>query len=307
MDTVGPFGNIRPRLSKDRITSDGKTILGADCKAGIAIILETVETLFESAVTRPPLEIALTISEEMALMGAKNLDYSRIKARHGLVFDNEQNFEKVVTKAPAANSLEIKLYGKAAHSGVAPEKGISAIEVISGAITGMKLGRIDEETTVNIGLISGGEAINIIPPSVLLKGEIRSHDPRKIEKEKNLLRNCLLKAVRKGGIKIYGETHKPSFEFSSSVKFPNFHISENDRLLALIERSMARMGFKMERTVSGGGTDANIFYGHKIITPILSTGMRNVHTTQEYLDLGDFFKSAILTLKVISGLAEEKL
>src|SRR3989338_8987946 len=170
MDTVGPADNVRPHVTRDRITSDGTTILGADCKAGIAIILEVIKTLDENKIPHPPIEAVFTISEEMALLGAKYLDYSGLRSRYGLIFDNEQDLENVITSAPAADSMEIKVYGAAAHSGVAPEKGISAIKVVSSAIAGMKLGRIDRDTTANIGFINGGNAINIVPPLVELSG-----------------------------------------------------------------------------------------------------------------------------------------
>ena len=164
MDTVGPADNVNPVLRKDRITSDGTTILGADCKAGIAIILEVIKTLEENRIPHPPIEAVFTVSEEMALLGSKYLDYGGLRSRYGLIFDNEQGIENVITSAPAADKMDIKVYGAAAHSGVAPEKGISAIKVVSNAIAGMKLGRIDSETTANIGFISGGNAINVVPP-----------------------------------------------------------------------------------------------------------------------------------------------
>jgi len=169
----------------------------------------------------------------------------------------------------------------------------------------MKLGRIDRETTVNIGVISGGEAINIIPPLVQVKGEIRSHNPEKIKKEKNAIKNCILKAIKNKSIKIYGEIYKPHFEFSSLQKFPEFNIDENNKLVKIIEKCLNEMGLKMKKSISGGGTDANIFYANRIITPILSTGMKKVHTTEEYLDLDNFFNSAILTLKIISNLSND--
>lgn len=304
MDTVGPFGKVSPKIKGDRIYSDGTTTLGADCKAGIAIILECVEKIFEEKISHPPLELVFTISEEMALAGSKNLDYSRIKARAGLIFDNEKSIENVILKAPAANSIDIKVYGKAAHSGVEPEKGISAIEIAAKAISLMKLGRIDAETTLNIGIISGGEGINIIPPSVFMKGEIRSHNPKKIERQKTILKNYLLKAIKGKSVKIHNETYKPSFEFISIPKFSNLNIDENHWLIKIIQQAMSEEGIEMKASISGGGTDANIFYQHNIITPIIATGMRNVHTTNEYLDLKDFFKSANIALKVIQKIKE---
>jgi tripeptide aminopeptidase len=292
MDTVGPA---------DRITSDGKTILGADCKAGIAIILETIKVLQDKNIPHPPLDAVFTISEELALMGAKYLDYSKIKARYGLIFDNERPLECVITQAPAANKMDIRVYGIAAHSGVAPERGISAIEVVSRAISTMKLGRIDAETTANIGFISGGNAINIVPPLVEMKGEVRSHTIAKLLKQTAHMEDCFKKAVRKAFIKVQGRTLKPSYEFLVERKFPGLTISRGNPVLPLIAAAMKDMGLKMKTFASGGGTDANIMCGHGIEAPILATGMREVHTTHEYLDLKDFHNSARLAIRIVGS------
>lgn len=300
MDTVGPADNVKPQVHKDRITSDGTTILGADCKAGIAIIVEVIKTLDENRIPHPPIEAVFTISEEMALMGAKFLDYSRIKARYGLIFDNEQPLENVITSAPAADMMEIKVYGAAAHSGVDPEKGISAIQVVAEAIAAMKLGRIDAQTTANIGFISGGNAINIVPASVEISGEARSHDPAKLKKQTRHMEDCLKKAVKRIRIRANGRIVVPRYEFLLERKFPNLHIEKANPVLALLARSMQEQGLKIKPSASGGGTDGNILYGHGIKAPILSTGMRDVHTTHEYLDLRDFFGCARLTLSTLS-------
>jgi len=301
MDTVGPAGKVKPVIHPDRVTSDGSTILGADCKAGIAIILETIRILQDGNIPHPPIEAVFTISEEMALMGAKYLDYSKIQARYGLIFDNERSLECVITEAPAANKMDIRVYGIAAHSGVAPERGISAIEVVSKAIAGMKLGRIDYQTTANIGFISGGNAINIVPPLVEMKGEVRSHNLLKLVKQTSHMEDCFKKAVRKAFIRVKGKTLKPSYEFLVERKFPGLAIGRSNPVLPLIAAGMKDMGIKMKTLASGGGTDANVMCGHGIEAPILATGMREVHTTGEYLDLKDFFNCARLSVRVVSS------
>lgn len=306
MDTVGPAENVQPRLDRDRIVSGGDTILGADCKAGIAIIVEALKVLEENRIPHPPIEAVFTVSEEMALMGAKFLDYSRLKARYGLIFDNEKPLECVITEAPAANKMDIKVYGIAAHSGVAPERGISAIKVVSRAIAAMKLGRIDSETTANIGFINGGNAINIVPPLVELKGEVRSHAESKLDRQTTHMESCLKKAVRLSGIKVQGKVLKPSYEFLVERKFPGLVISKANPVLKLIDSGMKELGMKMKTFASGGGTDANIMCGHGIEAPILATGMREVHTTSEYLDLKDFYNCARLAVKIMAAAGGER-
>lgn len=299
MDTVGPAAGVRPCAGRDRITSDGTTILGADCKAGISVILEAIRVLDENRLPRPPIEAVFTVSEEMALLGAKNLDYSALRARYGLVFDNEQGIESVITSAPAADKMGIKVYGAAAHSGVAPEKGISAIKVVSDAIARMKLGRVDAKTTANIGLISGGSALNVVPPLVELSGEARSHDPARLKKQTRHMEDCLKKAVRRVRVRDGRRLITPRYEFLVEQKFPNLRIDAENPVLPLVEAALRSEGLRMKPSASGGGTDSNIFYGRGIKAPVLATGMREVHTTKEYLLLKDFFACARITLRIL--------
>ena len=304
MDTVGPADDVKPVVRRDRITSDGTTVLGADCKAGIAVIVEVVKAMEERKIPHPPLEVVLTISEEMALMGAKFLDYGLLRAKYGLIFDNEQGLENVITSAPAADKMDIKVYGAAAHSGVAPEKGISAIKVVSEAIAGMKLGRIDAVTTANIGTISGGSAINIVPPLVELSGEARSHDPARLKRQTRHMEDCFRKAVKKTRVRADGRLIAPRYEFLVDRKFPNLRIDAANPVLPLVAAALKAEGVRMKPSASGGGTDGNILYGHGIKAPILATGMRDVHTTHEYLDLKDFFGCARVTARVLAALAK---
>ncbi len=301
LDTVAVNKSIKTRATPRAIYSDGSTILGADCKAGIAIIIETIKILKEKKISHPPLELVFTISEENALLGAKNLDFSVIKAKTGLIFDNEQPFENIILKAPAAVGFEVKVMGKAAHSGVAPEDGVSAIKTAAYAISKMKLGRIDSETTANVGFIQGGEGINIVPSLSFFEGEIRSKKTEKIKRIEKHFKKCLENSTLMCKGKI-----KPSFEFNSSLKFPDLDINEKHYIPILLSKTMGEMGFKAKFSSSGGGTDANIFNSKGIITPILSTGMRKVHTNEEYLDLKDFFNCSDLALRIISKLKEIK-
>ena len=182
MDTVIPGKNINPLLKGEKIVSSGKTILGADDKAAIAALLEALHIIKEKNISHGGIEIVFTICEEIGLKGAKNLDISELKSQIGFVLDAGGRVGKIITTAPSQNSREITIYGKAAHAGSNPEEGINAIQVAGFALSRMKLGRIDEETTANIGIISGGKATNIIPDEVTLEGEVRSRKEEKLEK-----------------------------------------------------------------------------------------------------------------------------
>ncbi|MDT8286461.1 MAG: M20/M25/M40 family metallo-hydrolase [Elusimicrobiales bacterium] len=303
MDTVGPCARITPIVKGGRITSDGTSVLGADCKAGIAVMLEAVRALRAAGAPVPPLEMVFTVSEEMGLLGARHLDYSRLSAKRGLVLDSERPLEEVTVSAPAADRVEIKVYGVAAHAGVAPERGLSAIGLAAEAISRMRLGRIDGETTANIGVIRGGDAINVVTPLVELKGEARSHRPDRLKRQTGHMEDCFRRALTGKWVKSGDGRLKPSYEFLAERKYPNMKVPGSSPVLRLISEAMRKKGMNMKKTASGGGTDANVMYGHGIEAPVLATGMREVHTTGEYLILDEFHACAGIAADVITGWA----
>src|ERR687896_2596417 len=190
MDTVVPGEGVKPIVEGDIIRTDGTTVLGGDDKSGCAVILETIRCLKEQNIPHTDIEAIFSICEEVGLLGAKNVDVSRIRSRYGIVFDSDDpGF--LFTKGPSANHFEFKVYGLESHAGVAPEYGISAIKIAAEAIANMKLFRIDEETTANIGVIRGGEATNIITNLVYLKGEARSLDDAKLDAQTRHIIECL--------------------------------------------------------------------------------------------------------------------
>ena len=180
MDTVAPGEGVVPMLDGDILHTDGRTVLGGDDKSGVAIICEVLRIIKEKRLPCASIDVVFTICEEAGLIGAKCLDASRLKARTGLVLDSD-SVGFLFTKAPAANRMEFKVHGLEAHAGVCPENGLSAIKIAGDGISRMKLGRIDHETTANIGVIEGGMAVNIVPNLVVLKGEARSHSTEKLE------------------------------------------------------------------------------------------------------------------------------
>ena len=180
MDTVVPGNSVKPQIKADRIVTDGKTVLGADDKSGIAEIIYGIKAIQDSGQAHAPIEALFTISEEIGLLGAKNLDYSLIKSKIGYALDSHE-VGALTIGAPSQNSLKFIIHGKKSHAGAAPEEGVNAIQIAAEAITKMPMGRIDEETTCSIGIISGGSATNIVPDEVILKGEVRSHAPQKLK------------------------------------------------------------------------------------------------------------------------------
>ncbi len=297
MDTVEPGKGVTAVLRDGVFTSDGTTILGADDKSALAIILETLRVLKEERIVHGPLEIVFTICEEVGLMGAKHLDYDLLTAAYGYVLDATDT-DGIVTRAPAANRIELVVHGKASHAGAAPEKGINAIWLAGQAIGDLTLGRIDRETTCNIGVIEGGIATNIVPDKVIVKGEVRSHDSKKLQAVTDTIVSAFQKAVDGCRVETYNE-ERPRLEVNVERDFPATHIPENHPVVTLAQQAAANLGRNMICKPSGGGADANIFFEKGILTGVLGTGMKDVHTVGESVAVDDMVRSVELLLEII--------
>lgn len=297
MDTVEPGRGVKPILKNGTFTSDGNTILGADDKSAIAILLETLTVLREHHLPFGPLEIVLTVCEEIGLLGAKHLDLSLVTATYGFALDATDT-EGIVTRSPSANHLEFIIHGKDAHAGAAPERGINAISLASKAIAGLKLGRIDQETTCNIGIIQGGLATNIVPNLVTVKGEVRSHNEEKLHKVTSDIVSSF-KAVVEGFEETRTEEGLPRIEVAIKKDFSRTFIPDDHRVVTLASKAAENLGRKMATKTSGGGADANIFFEKGIFTGVLGTGMRDMHSVRESVKLDDMVRTAELLLEII--------
>ncbi|RJP87090.1 MAG: M20/M25/M40 family metallo-hydrolase [Desulfobacteraceae bacterium] len=297
MDTVTPGKGIRPRFENGVFTSDGTTVLGADDKSAVAVIIEVAQLLHENNLPHGPVELVFTICEEIGLMGAKNLDFGLISAKYGYALDTADT-EVIVTRAPSANRMEFLVHGRDAHAGADPEKGINAILLASKAIAGLALGRIDHETTCNIGVIEGRGASNIVPNLVQIKGEARSHDDAKLE---TVTRN--MAAAFEGAIadykQIHGDGPLPRVDVHIENDFRRTHIPEDHPVVVLARQAAANLGRTLASKTTGGGADANVFFQKGIITGVIGTGMRDIHTVRESIRLDDMVKTAELLLEII--------
>jgi tripeptide aminopeptidase len=297
MDTVEPGRGVTAVLKNGTFTSDGTTILGADDKSAVAILLETLYVLQENNLAHGPLEVVFTVCEEIGLLGAKHLDFSQLTATYGFAVDATDT-EGIVTRAPSANRLEFDVHGKDAHAGAAPEKGINAIFLAGKAIAGLELGRIDPETTCNIGIIEGGIATNIVPSLVTVKGEARSHDEEKL----NRVTDRIVSAF-KGVIEDYKGNHSddplPRVDIRVEKDFSRTHIPSDHPVVVLANQAAENLGRKMKTKTSGGGADANVFFEKGILTGVLGTGMRDMHTVRESVKLDDMVRTTELLLEII--------
>jgi tripeptide aminopeptidase len=291
MDTVEPGAGVVPIVEGDVIRSDGRTVLGGDDKSGVAIILECLRACRDARVAHPPVEVVFTICEEQGLLGARHLDLGRVRARRGLVFDSDA-VGFVFTRAPGSTAIDVVVHGRAAHAGMAPERGVSAIRVAADAIAGMRLGRIDDETTANVGTIAGGRAINIVPDEVRLRGEARSHDPARLEAQLAHMRACFdAAAARHPG---------SSVEVRLEPMYHPMRVDDDASIMRLLRAAAEQAGRTLEAAGMGGGCDANVLNQRGLEVVNLGTGMREIHTTGEWLKVSDMVAAAEVTLAAIT-------
>jgi len=294
MDTVSPGRSIQPVLKDGKIFSAGDTILGGDDKAGIAIILETLHLITENNILSGDIEIVFTICEEVGLLGAKNLDLSKLKAKMGFILDSEGDPGEIIVSAPFHNAIEFTFLGKAAHSGAVPEKGINAIQVSGYALSRMQLGRIDKETTSNIGTISGGKATNIVPDKVVLKGEVRSRNEEKLEfQTAELIRICE-KTARE---------FKAKVEIKVNREYDGYNFSEKKEIIKTALLAANKIQLTSVFDASGGGSDVNVLNKKGLTSVDLGIGMKNVHTVDEYIHVKNLIKSTEYLVSLIQTVA----
>lgn len=283
LDTVKPGNGIKATITDGRIHTDGTTVLGGDDKSGVAEIMIGIQRIVKSGVSHAPIEILFTISEEIGLLGAKLFDKQLLRAKFGYALDTHEVGE-LVNAAPAQNSIKINIHGKEAHAGVEPEKGINAIRVAAEAIASMPNGRIDFETTCNIGQIEGGVATNIVPNLVAIKGEARSHNPAKLDQVSSDMKKAVEYAIRRNP--------NSSFDWVCQREYDAFCLSEESPVLKLAVDALLELDIPVKVCAGGGGSDANIINAAGIPVLICGTGMNKVHTVQEDILVSELERGA---------------
>lgn len=292
MDCVSPCINVNPQILSDRVTSDGTTILGADDKAGIAPILEALKTIIDHKIPHGDIQIIFTVSEEVSLKGSKNLDRNLIKADLGYVLDSSGNPGTIIINAPSQNKLKFLVKGKSAHAGIDPENGLNAISIASKACAKIPVGRIDEETTANIGLINGGLATNIVPNLVEIICETRSLSEDKLKYQTDLM------------IDIFNETalaENAEVEVISKNLYNSFALPVNSPVIQLVKSSIEIIKLSPTLTSTGGGSDANYFNTYNVPCAVLGIGMQKVHTNEEFILLKDLYNNSRLVCEIIKN------
>jgi len=283
MDTVNPANGVKVEFKDGVFRSEGSTILGGDDKGGIAAILEMLEMLRQQPLAHGDLEILLTVAEERGLLGSKNFDCDRLQSKFGYVLDSSGKPGTMIVAAPAQNLMDIIVRGRAAHAGIEPERGINAIQVAGQALAQLTLGRIDAETTANMGVIEGGKATNIIPDSCFIQGEVRSLNRKKMDSLTTQITSEFTRVAEAAGARS---------EVRVTFQYPEFRLNKGLPAFKIAAKAAGKAGLKISYETSGGGSDANIINALGITAANLGIGMQQVHTTEEFLLLSDLAADA---------------
>ena len=284
MDTVEPATGIQVSRTDDVFTSKGETVLGGDDKSGIAAVIELLTSLKENNIPHCTIEVILTTCEEIGLLGAKYLEYDKIRSTYGYALDST-GIDHIIVGAPAANKFEISVRGVAAHAGLNPETGINALSLTAEALSKIVVGRIDDESTRNFGLIRGGAATNIVPEHITINGEVRSHSQEKLVDHTREIIDTFNRVIENWQKEHQERDLQPSIKYTVTADYPLLTLKEDTPVVQRVRRASGKIGRKLKYIVAGGGSDANIFNSHGLPTAIVATGMDKVHTVNEQLDL----------------------
>jgi tripeptide aminopeptidase len=290
MDTVVPGKGIKPSVKDGYVITDGTTILGADDKAGLAVMLEVVRVLKEQSISHGTIQFIITVGEESGLVGAKALDPSLLIAKYGYALDSDGKVGNIIVAAPTQAKVKATIFGKTAHAGVVPEKGVSAITIAAKAISRMPLGRIDEETTANIGRFEGGTQTNIVCDHVEILAEARSLINEKMEEQVEKMKAAFEDVASEMGGRA---------EVDVQVMYPGFKFGEGDHVVEIAKQAAKKIGRSSELLRSGGGSDANVIAGFGIPTVNLAVGYEEIHTTNERMPIEELNKLAEYVIAII--------
>ncbi len=273
------------------------TILGSDNKAAVVVLLEAAKRILDEGRPHAGIELLFTAQEEVSLRGADAFDHTRLVAEVGYVYDQGAPIGEIVLGSPHARMLDFRFHGRSAHAGMFPEDGRSAVAAASRAIADFRLGRIDEETSANVGLITGGTARNVVPEWCSFSAEVRSHDERKaVELVREMLETAAF-AASLGECEVESEV-RPSF--------PGYRFRESDPPVALAATALRRAGFEPTYALSGGGADANVFNARGLSCVNLANGMMEIHTPDEHIAVADLDAMVEVTLALVDAAREPR-
>jgi len=292
MDTVPPSAPIEPVVEDGLVRNAAGTILGADNKASVAVLLEATRLLLAEGRPHAGVELLFTTREETGLEGAKEFDSSRLRARVGFVYDYSGRVGDVVVSAPSGRSIDVVFTGRPAHAGINPEDGRSAVVAAAKAVADLRLGRLDAETTANVGRVEGGSARNVVPARCTLAVEARSRDERKLTELVHEMVDCFSFAAAVAECEV---------ETTVEEKYPGYRLTADDRALLLAKVALERAGFEPRDVAVGGGADTNVFVAAGLSCVNMANGMQKVHTAEEEIAVTDLEAMVAVTLELVDA------
>jgi tripeptide aminopeptidase len=290
LDTVPPSGELRPVLEDGVIRNAGGTILGADNKAAVVAMLEGARRVLAENVPHAGIELLFTPKEEVGLKGAFAFDHDRLRAGVGYVYDQAGPIGEIVLGAPWSRALEVRFHGRASHSGMFPEEGRSAIQAAARAIADLRLGRVDDDTTANVGVISGGTAGNIVPEWCTFRAEARCHDEAKLGEVVQEMLDVFSFAATATECEVETEVRK---------SYGGYRLRRDEEAVRLAAAALERCGREVTYTLSGGGADANVFNerGRRCVN--LANAMTDIHTPDERIAVEDLEGMVDVTVALV--------
>lgn len=296
MDTVPPCTVVNPVIKDGVIYTDGTSVLGGDNKSGIATILEAVRCVQEQNIAHGDIQIVFTVAEETGLKGSKNIDPKLLNADLGFAVDSTGTPGEFVITTPGMYIMHFEIKGKAAHAGVMPENGVNAVLAAARAIVEAPQGRIDEETTANLGLITGGSAINTVADYAKVSGEARSRCPQKLEAQVQAMTGAFERVTTEMGAEL---------TIKMDRALAPYLLTEQDRIYQVTQQAMLDLGLTPVPKASNGGSDANSLNEFGIPSTVLATGQMKGHTTEEYITIEHLGQTAEIIFTIIKNLAKK--
>jgi tripeptide aminopeptidase len=292
LDTVPPTGPIEPVVDDGVVRNARDTILGADNKAAVAAMLEAIRRLVAENRPHAGVELVLTPKEETGLEGAAALGDGALAAEVGFVYDHAGPIGEIVAAAPSSTAIDAVFVGRAAHAGMHPEEGRSAVVAAARAIADLPLGRIDDETTANVGTIAGGTARNIIPERCAVHAEARSHDDHKLaDVVREIVDSCTFAA----------SLAECEVELDVREKYRSYRFRDDDPPVRLARDALAASGFAPQTIRAGGGADANVFNARGLACANLANGMTRIHSADEHIAVADLEAMIDVTLNLVEA------
>src|SRR5438874_9852002 len=290
LDTVPPSGPLEPIVDGDVVRNAGGTILGADNKSAVVAMLEGVRRVLAENRPHAGIELVFTPKEEVGLIGANAFDHDRLRAQVGYVYDHAGPVGEIILGAPWSYAMDVTFHGRAAHSGMFPEEGRSAIPAAAKAIADLRLGRVDEQTTANVGVISGGTAGNIVPEWCTFRAEARSQDERRLNEIVQEMLDAFSFAATATDCEVETETRK---------SYVGYRFKRDDEAVQLAAAALERCGYEPSYGFSGGGADANVFNerGRRCVN--LADGMVDIHTPDEHIAVEDLEAMVDVTVALV--------